>query len=672
MNDGLSAGTPCPNQDELVAFVCGNLGAEMAHAISDHLAACPRCLSHLEGLAEGSDLQALRRSLLEPAADEFAADPEYRRMEEWANGLLAPEDGLPPLSGVRPAEMPVPFALGQYQVVAKIGEGGMGAVYRALHPRLKKTVAIKVLPPHLTADARAVARFQREMEAIGRLDHPNIIRATDAGEADGIHFLVMEFIDGMDLSHLVQFRVSLPVPEACELARQAAAGLQAVDEHGLVHRDIKPSNLLLSVKGELKILDLGLALLTPNGPASAELTAESHVMGTADYMAPEQWEASHTVDIRADLYSLGCTLYTLLAGKPPFSAHRSAMKKMRAHGHEPAPPLAECRADLPPDVTAVVERLLAKDPAARYQHPQEVVRALEPFCRGADVARLVGEARAAAGTLLPDPRTPDAGGHRKASPPLARTTSESTSTAPARRRLPALATLTVLGIAAFAVVFVHQKTPPEKDALAPQQPRRLVPKQWNNLMEREPEEFFWWNPVGNYRKSFDPGLQRVFVQTHHTALLSLGRTDAPGYTLELRFRQETWHGGVGVFFGGQRTPDGACHFHFIELRGGTSLAVNSFRLHRGRGEIRVVPDSEPSITDEGVNSWRLPEPPGDDDQVLEIRVSLRGLESVRWNGAMCVTLQDTEPGVNEYRGEFGIYVHKASAQITSGRIRPSE
>jgi hypothetical protein len=238
-----------------------------------------------------------------------------------------------------------------------------------------------------------------------------------------------------------------------------------------------------------------------------------------------------------------------------------------------------------------------------------------------------------------------------------------------------IASLIVLGIAVLAVVFVHQKAPPDKGVAGQKPPRRLVAKQWNNLMEREPDEFFWWNPTGDSHWSFDPRLQRARVQTVHTALLSLGNTNAPGYVLQLGFRQEKWSGGVGVFFGGKRTPDGRHRFHFIELRRGPLPIENSFILHRGVGEIQVVPDSEPPMTNRGITSWRLPEPPEPAEQILEIRVTRRGLESVRWNGTVCASLQDEAPGMypnDEYQGEFGLYAQVASAQLTSGRIMPTE
>src|SRR5262245_43861309 len=187
---------------------------------------------------------------------------------------------------------PVPPQLGPYTILGPLGAGGMGAVYKALHTRLKRVVALKVLPEGRMNDPGAVARFQQEMEAIGRLDHPNIIRATDAGEAAGRHFLVMELADGLDLGQVVVRVGPASIADACELVRQAARGLQSAHERGLVHRDVKPSNLLLTVGGVVKVLDLGLARLARHGHghghADERLTASGDAMGTADFMAPEQ------------------------------------------------------------------------------------------------------------------------------------------------------------------------------------------------------------------------------------------------------------------------------------------------------------------------------------------------------------------------------------------------
>ena len=204
-----------------------------------------------------------------------------------------------------------------YQLLAKLGEGGMGAVYKALHTKLQKVVAIKVLPAGRMNDPQAVQRFEREMQAVGRLSHPNIVGAHDAGEHEGTNFLVMEHVAGIDLSELIRNVGPLPIADACELARQAAVGLQHAHEHDLVHRDIKPSNLMLAPDGQVKILDLGLARLhMGNLP---ELTSTGQMMGTLDYIAPEQTGDAHDVDIRADIFSLGATLYKLLTGVTPYS-----------------------------------------------------------------------------------------------------------------------------------------------------------------------------------------------------------------------------------------------------------------------------------------------------------------------------------------------------------------
>src|SRR5262249_52375744 len=191
-----------------------------------------------------------------------------------------------------------PELLQQYRLLEKVGGGGMGVVYRAVHTRLKKEVAVKLLPPHRCSDPAAVPRFQREMEAVGRLEHPNLVRATDAGDADGRHLLAMDFGGGRALAGRPRRCGALPVAEACELVRQAALGLQCVHEAGLVHRDVKPSNLMVTPEGTVKVLDLGLACLR-QAPPAGELTGTLQVLGTAHYIAPAQGAPSPGVDPRA-------------------------------------------------------------------------------------------------------------------------------------------------------------------------------------------------------------------------------------------------------------------------------------------------------------------------------------------------------------------------------------
>ncbi len=283
--------------------------------------------------------------------------------------------------------------LREYQFEHKLGQGGMGEVYKAAHTKLKRPVAIKILPAEKMHNPQTVARFHREMEAVGRLDDPHIVRAYDAGEANGTHYLVMEFVDGFDLQELQSRIGRLPIADSCEIIRQAASGLQSASELGLVHRDIKPSNLMLTRSGLVKILDLGLA--QTDGPASSrELTTTGQVMGTCDYIAPEQATDTKSVDIRADIYSLGCTLFKLLVGRAPYvtDSHQSVFERIRAHLEAPIPSVSAERDDVPAELDALQTQLLAKQPQDRVQTPAELVTAIEPMCADHDLVRLHSQA----------------------------------------------------------------------------------------------------------------------------------------------------------------------------------------------------------------------------------------------------------------------------------------
>ncbi|MBI3863275.1 MAG: SUMF1/EgtB/PvdO family nonheme iron enzyme [Planctomycetia bacterium] len=384
-------GAKCPSRDELSAFLAGRLNEPAIERVADHLEHCAPCREVVETLDVKGDtlasqlrIPAAGQPLAIPAACERAMAAAEKLLDDSSSAVAETNLNLPAIVRIR-----------DYRILEKRGEGGMGAVYKAIHERLERTVAIKVLTPDRLRDSQGVSRFQREMKAVGKLQHPNIVSAHDAGEADGTHFLVMEYVEGLDLGALVSRLGPLPVPDACELIRQAALGLEHVHEHGLVHRDIKPSNLMLTTGGQVKILDLGLALLhDPQQPAGAELTATSQLMGTADYVSPEQAENTHGVDIRADLYSLGCTLYKLLTGTAPFSGKEfdTPLKKIMAHVQRTPPAIAGRRADLPAGLAAVVDRLLAKAPANRYATPAEVAAALAPFASGCDLARLSARA----------------------------------------------------------------------------------------------------------------------------------------------------------------------------------------------------------------------------------------------------------------------------------------
>ena len=307
-----------------------------------------------------------------------------------------------------------------YEVLELLGGGGMGRVYRARHLRLNREVALKVIKGHCI-DPEAIRRFEREMEVLGRLDDPHLVRATDAGESPhGRLFLVMDLVPGYDLGRLVRERGPLPLADACELARQAALGLQAVHEKGLVHRDIKPSNLMLTPDGVVKVLDLGLARLVED--AADPLTRPDAFGGTADYLAPEQADDLRAATIRSDLYSLGCTLYCLLAGRPPFGddRHRSLPSKLLAHREEPVAPITAFRPELAPgrELLRLLDRLLAKDPASRPAEPREVAEALGPLSAGHHLPGLFDGVRPRPPADVP-PRPPSASPWRRLRRPAA-------------------------------------------------------------------------------------------------------------------------------------------------------------------------------------------------------------------------------------------------------------
>ena len=374
----------CPSREVLSDLALGKLPMETIDTLDQHIEACSTCQGILE------TLDVLEDSVIADIKGQtgpLPPDPQLQQQIREAEQISRVVWGEPKPD--TPGE-PSPKHLGQYEVLEKIGQGGMGTVYKALHTRLKRLVAVKILPAHRLADPRAVARFFREMEAVGRLDHPNLVRAHDAGEAEGQHFLVMEYIGGIDLRELVRRSGPLVVADACEIIRQAAMGLQHAHEHDLVHRDVKPSNLMLTLAGIVKLLDLGLARLRPEMPVDGDVdvTASGQIMGSADYMAPEQCLDARDVNARADIYSLGCTLYFLLTGRPPFATHQYGTigKKLLAHAQQAIPSIRQFRNDIPPGLVAVLERMLAKDPEHRPPTAADVVAAVEPFAAGADLS----------------------------------------------------------------------------------------------------------------------------------------------------------------------------------------------------------------------------------------------------------------------------------------------
>ncbi|MFM1995806.1 MAG: hypothetical protein RLZZ111_193 [Planctomycetota bacterium] len=341
-------------------------------------------LVRASGLVTADDLEAA----IQPWTDGSGPLPDALPKELVARGLLTDWQVEQLRKGRSKG-----FVLGKYRLLRLLGAGGMSSVYLAEHSTLGNKVAIKVLPVKRVDQRSYLARFEREARASARLNHPHIARAFDLDTADSIHFIVMEYIDGTDLHARVKQEGPLPIREAADFIRQAALGLHHAHEEGLVHRDIKPANLMVDRRGHVKILDLGLALAEDDDEASLTRAHDEKVLGTADYLAPEQARDSHAADRRSDIYALGCTLHYLLVGRAPF-AKGSLAERIRAHMNEPAPNLLEARPDTPPALVELYFRMMEKHPDARQQTAQEVADALSAW---------LGSSPAAVGRPRPEP-----------------------------------------------------------------------------------------------------------------------------------------------------------------------------------------------------------------------------------------------------------------------------
>jgi serine/threonine protein kinase len=342
------------------------------------------------------------------------------------------------------------FSLGKYKVLERLGAGGMGTVYLCEHKLMRRRVAVKVLPAAKAEDTSSLERFYREARAVAALDHPNIVRAYDIDQDDKLHFLVMEHVDGSSLQEIVKKTGAMDVVRACHYVRQAALGLQHAHETaGIVHRDIKPGNILVDRNGIVKVLDMGLARFFHDEDDILTKKYEENVLGTADYLAPEQALDSHSVDIRADIYSLGATFYFCLTGRTPF-AEGSVAQKLIWHQTRQPKPIRQIRPETPEGVVALVERMMAKDPGQRPQTPLEVAEALVPWTQTPIPPPPENEmpqlSPAAMGSmtsdsnLSPGPRTPSSGADLSPTPrkvwQVAQTTTPAPLTAPPPKSSP--------------------------------------------------------------------------------------------------------------------------------------------------------------------------------------------------------------------------------------------
>ena len=378
-----------PPDSVLQALALGLLEESKVDGVMEHLKDCSGCRSVVVGQAS-DDFLALVREAHEAGARHWptrAGDGRTRDETLLQSGHTTP----PELTG-HP----------QYEVLRELGHGGMGVVYLVRNRFLAREEVIKVLNEEVLVRAGGKERFLREIQLAARLNHPNVVTAYTALQLGETLAFAMEYVKGQDLAKLVKAHGPLPVPNACHYARQVALGLQHAHDKHMVHRDIKPQNLILTREGKrhiVKILDFGLAKVLCEHAEDSSLTIPGKALGTPDYIAPEQSLDASRADIRADLYSLGCTLYFLLAGRPPYRG-KNPFATMRAHHLEKAQPLHRVRKDVPEALAAVVAKLMAKNPLERLQTPDEVAQALLPFVRADASAQ--GHASSAATWLTPE------------------------------------------------------------------------------------------------------------------------------------------------------------------------------------------------------------------------------------------------------------------------------
>lgn len=403
-----------PSKKTLFDFAQGKLAPDSLEQVAEHIENCPTCVDFLEQSINDTLVDQLREAAIGNASNLFEESFEVHQTVQFSQPQT-PVD----LEGML-REHP------KYKLLDSIGSGGMGAVFKARHEIMDREVAIKVIRPELVANKEAVARFHNEVRAAAKLSHRNIVAAYDAEQVGNAHFLIMEYVVGESLAETVARRGKLPVTHACNYAVQIAQGLKHAHENGMIHRDIKPQNLMKTPKGIIKILDFGLARIGDTDQDDAQLTSTGVMMGTADYIAPEQARNAREADIRSDLYSLGCTFYFLLVGQAPFKTAANRVDKILAHCTKAFPDPSGSRSDIPEGVWPILQKLTAKSPAERFQTPSQLIDALAPFAKPArQESNTIMEStpRHPAETVLP-PRSADkdthfqSAGHQTAAPPI--------------------------------------------------------------------------------------------------------------------------------------------------------------------------------------------------------------------------------------------------------------
>jgi hypothetical protein len=543
----------------------------------------------------------------------------------------------------------------------------MGVVLKAVHRRLKRAEALKVVRLDKLGRPGAVQRFLREMEAAGRLNHPNIVTAYGAGEVGGIPYLAMEYVAGCDLGRLVQDHGPLPWREACRITYEVALALESADQRGIVHRDLKPSNILLTDQGVAKVADLGLAKFRREKAADPQ-TSEEGVVGTIDYVAPEQLDPSRRVDIRADIYSLGCTLYFMLAGRPPFggSEYDSVPRKLKAHAEVVPPPIRALRGEVPADVSQILARMLEKQPEQRHANARTLAEEIRPFGEGANVSRLVS------GVPKQEPQRP---ADVATTLTRAATGTHRSKVSAGLRRLVwwgAAAVLAALVIVGAALVW--RAINPRELCYEHLRPEQIELGKWYPLLN-EPTQLIGppGGPTIRPVLLANPQQRGMHLSTQQGAIfLALGTIYHDGFTWQVDVLRSDWlQGTVGVFLGYQDTDGGAeAHCQTFEVQRQKSQGQWQLVLTRTERAFKKEGDRLVEGTTRAVYSERIATA-GYDPVSLEIHVVKGRVVRVRWAEKELRELKDqsadpARPGA--WRGQFGVFVSGATAYFDNARI----
>lgn len=631
VSDSPPSSPQCPFAGWVAEYYAGALDERQCAELERHMDQCPACADAADTLTELSDATICTVSALAGTQDD---EPEYLQLEEQL--LLLSDDHSRWPSPPRRANPPVgalPCTFGNYELQACIGRGAWGAVYRARHTQLDLPVAVKVLDAARLPDAAAIENFLREAQAAGRLRHPGIVRATDAGQHEGLHYLAMDLVDGVDAGQLLKAHGPLRMADACEIVRQAALALDCAHSQGWVHRDVKPSNLIVAGDGAVKLLDLGIAGQQQSQPHASD---ESRPLGTADYMAPEQWTDFHSVDGRADVYSLGCTLWKLLVGRLPPRGESTS--------------LCETRPEIPRRLERFVMQMLAAMAAQRVESAAQVATRLKRFARTADLAALVQRVR----------QTEDDGGSAATACEDQRV---SAATQMTRRRAAVVAG--GMGIAAALAPWLLSARSP-----------RLQRANWRSL---RPETGPWLALASDAEVQVDAlAGNGVQLSSPELTLASCGRVVAAPFRVRLQMQQADWQGASGLFVGGREAgEEGQREFHLIEVRppdgdadpATRRLLWSAWRMasDEGDSDAQRIPLAETQIQLAGGAEPQRLEVTFHDDAFPVVRFNDDLLPESRWTlsaaGRRFVS-RELRAGAGCWLGKLGVAVAGGTCQFT--------